>query len=71
MDMNTIVSIVGSLGFPIAVCFMCFWYINKHDEKDREERAKMTEAINNNTTIVQSVKETIEYIIGRLNDNEK
>ena len=31
--MDAIVSIISSVGFPIAMCLVLFWYINKKDEQ--------------------------------------
>lgn len=44
-----IANIISNLGFPIAVCVACFWYINKLNEQHTEEMNKVTEAVNNNT----------------------
>ena len=33
MDFNSIIQLVGSLGFPIACCFAMFYYINKTQTK--------------------------------------
>lgn len=55
MDVTAIVQVVSSLGFPIAVCLICFWYINKLEEKHREEVQKLTDALNNNTLIMQKL----------------
>ena len=53
MDINAITQIIGSLGFPVAVCLICFWYINKQEEEHKGEVSKLTDAINNNTLIMQ------------------
>ena len=45
MDITTITSLIGSLGFPIAVCIACFWFINK-------TLNNITQALNNNTTVM-------------------
>lgn len=55
MDVNTITSLVTSVGFPIVCCIACFWYINKSDEQHKEEMNKMSEAINNNTLVMQKL----------------
>lgn len=31
--MDAIVSIISSVGFPIAMCLVLLWYINKKDEQ--------------------------------------
>ena len=53
MDINTITQIISGVGFPVAVCLICFWYINKQEEAHKEEVSKLTDAINNNTLIMQ------------------
>lgn len=55
MDISSVVQIVSTLGFPIAMCLLFFWYINKLQEQHREEMAKMAEAINNNTLVMQKL----------------
>ena len=60
MDASTIVSLVGSLGFPVAACIYMAGYVRKQvdvyraDIKDlqqahKDEIGKVTEALDNNT----------------------
>ena len=55
MDVQTITTIISTVGFPIAVCLVCFWYINKQNERHKEETDKLTEALNNNTLVMQKL----------------
>lgn len=55
MDATAIVQIISSLGFPIAVCLISFWYINKLEETHTNEVQKLTDALNNNTLIMQKL----------------
>lgn len=64
MDFNTITQFIGSLGFPIAVCLICFWYINKREEAHKDEVTKLAEAINNNTLVMQK-------LVVRLGDDDE
>ena len=50
MDVNTIMTLIGSLGFPIVACIALFYMNNKQEEQHKEEIGKITEALNNNTT---------------------
>lgn len=59
MDVNAIVQIISGVGFPVAVCLICFWYINKLDETHREEVNKLTEALNNNTLVMKELCDKI------------
>lgn len=63
-DVTVITQLISGLGFPIAVCLVCFWYITQKDKQhkeeidklstqQREDTAKLTEAINNNTAVIQ------------------
>ena len=49
MDVNTLIQLVGSLGFPIVACGALFWRMIKSDEQHKEEMNKISEALNNNT----------------------
>lgn len=60
MDINEIVSIVSSLGFPIVMCLLFFKYIRELQAQHREESNKMAEAINNNTLTMQKLVDTLE-----------
>ena len=56
MDIQAISTLIGSLGFPIAACIAMFWTLNKEREERMEEMKKFTEAINNNTMALESLK---------------
>lgn len=59
MDMNTLVQVIGSLGFPIAACIACFWMLNKERDDHKAEMTKVTEAINNNTLALTTLTERL------------
>lgn len=48
MDLNTVVNMVSSVGFPIVCVFVLF-------KLYREEMQKMHEAIENNTRVIQNL----------------
>ena len=64
MDFPTILSAIGSIGFPIIACIGIAWFFNRVNENYRtdlkemntqhkEEMKLMTDAINNNTLVLQ------------------
>ena len=53
MDIQTITTVITTVGFPIAVCIICFWYINKQTETHKEETRALTDAVNNNNALLQ------------------
>lgn len=59
MDVNTLIQLVGSLGFPIVACGALFWRMVKSDEQHKEEMNKMSEALNNNTNAIVKLTEKL------------
>ena len=55
-----IMSMISQVGFPIAVSLVCFWYIYKSDERHREEIDKLSEAVQNNTIVMQKLLAKLE-----------
>ena len=67
MDANSIISLVGTLGFPIVMCGALFWYMIKQNEQHSTESREMRDAIN-------ELKLAIVELTDRLrggNDNER
>lgn len=60
MDVNSLIQLVGSLGFPIVACGALFWRMIKSDEQHKEEMNKMSEALNNNTSALVKLTEKLE-----------
>ena len=60
MEVETVVSIISQIGFPIAVCLICFWYINSIQKQHKEEMDKMSEAIANNTLVMQKLVDKLD-----------
>lgn len=61
MSVEVLQGLVGTLGFPIAcVCAMFFMW-NKEREDHKEEMAKITEALNNNTLALTRLEGVIEH----------
>lgn len=71
MDFNSIAQIIGTLGFPIvACCAMAYFFARVNDNyrndikeiqaNHKEEIAGMTEAINNNTLVIQKLVDRMD-----------
>lgn len=45
--MDAIVSIISSVGFPIAMCLVLLWYINKKDEQYVEQLTEIENELDN------------------------
>lgn len=66
-----VIQIISSLGFPIAACVFVSVYVFKQTEnyrndikeiqlKHKEELDKITEALNNNTLVMQQIKDILD-----------
>ena len=66
MDFNAVIAAISSLGFPICACIFLGLYVKSTNENFRQdlkemssnhrsEMDKITEAINNNTLVIQKL----------------
>lgn len=60
MNVNTLIQLIGSLGFPIVACGALFWRMVKSDEQHKEEMNKISEALNNNTSALVKLTERLD-----------
>lgn len=44
--MDEIIKVISSVGFPIAMALLLFWYMTKQDENHKTETASLRDAIN-------------------------
>ena len=58
--MNDIVSIISTVGFPIALTLILLLYIYDSNNKHKEEIDKMSEALNNNTIALTKLLDRME-----------
>lgn len=58
-EINMWASFISSYGFPIVCCVVMFKYLEKEREVHRQEIDGMTKALNENTSIIKDLKETI------------
>ena len=61
MPFNEILQAVSTVGFPIVMCGVMFYYMQKNDERHQEEVSGLRDAINNNTIVMNKVLERLEY----------
>ena len=59
MDGQVIISAISTVGFPIVMCIILLYIVNKQNEEHKEEMAKITESLNNNTLVIQHLTDTL------------
>ena len=61
MGVNDIVTIISTVGFPIAACVALFWQTNEMQKNHKEEMDKLSEALNNNTLAINKLNERLNH----------
>lgn len=65
MDAQVIGQLIASLGFPIVAAAAMFWMVNKNEERHKDEIDSMRKTIDENTSVLTSIKELIQILINR------
>ena len=65
MDIQVIGQLIASLGFPIVACGAMFWMVNKQEERHKEEISGLSKTLEDNTTVLSSLKELIQILINK------
>ena len=65
MDVQVIGQLVASLGFPIVACGALFWMVNKNEERHKEEITSMRKTVEENTSVLTSLKDLIQILINK------
>lgn len=60
LDVNAITALISSLGFPIVCCGALFWRMNKQDVQHKEEIDKLSQAITNNSIVMQKLVDLLK-----------
>ena len=62
MGVNDIVTIISTVGFPIAACIYMAYVNAKQTEAHKEEMSKMTEAVNELKVAITSLVDKINNV---------
>jgi len=60
LNIDTIMQIITTVGFPICCCMAMGWYITKQSTQHTEEMNVMAEAINKNTLVMEKLLTKLE-----------
>lgn len=64
---NDLSTLISTLGFPIGMCLIMCYYINKINDVHKEETDKYADALNNNTVVLQKLCDKLDSEVN-LND---
>lgn len=57
---NDVASLISTLGFPIGMCLIMCYYINKINDAHKQETDKFADALNNNTVVLQKLCDKLD-----------
>ena len=65
---NDLATLISTLGFPIGMCLIMCYYINKINDAHKEETDKFSASLNNNTVVLQKLCDKLDR---EMNNNDK
>lgn len=63
---TTLEQLISTVGFPITVCGVLFWVLNEQGKRHKEEMKLMTEALNNNTKVLDYNTQVVEKFLSKM-----
>ena len=59
-NLDLIVSAIGSIGFPIVMTLIMFYFLNKEQENHKTEMSDLKDVIAGNNEVLAQLKQLIE-----------
>lgn len=60
MDYEVLINAISTIGFPIVMCGIMFWFLNKEQETHKAEMLALKDVIARNNEVLASLKQLIE-----------
>lgn len=60
MSVDDVVKVISTVGFPIAMCCVIFWFLITEQNAHKAEMTDLKEVINRNNEVLASLKQLIE-----------
>lgn len=57
---NDLSTLISTLGFPIGMCLIMCYYINKINDAHKKESDNFADALNNNTVVLQKLCDKLD-----------
>ena len=59
-DVNVLIQAISTVGFPIVMCAIMFWFLNKEQENHKAEMLSLKEVISENNAVLVGLKQLID-----------
>lgn len=67
MDLESVTSLITTVGFPIVCCIYMAYMVKDMNEKHQSEMNSMRDALNANTNAIEKLETLINQLVQRLN----
>lgn len=57
---DVIVQVISTIGFPIAMCLIMFWFLNKEQETHKQEMLELKDVLAQNNNVLVGLKQLLE-----------
>lgn len=60
MDFNNAVQAIGTLGFPVCMCIIIFWFLIAEQKNHKEEMSSLKDVLFDTKNVIAELKQLIE-----------
>lgn len=60
MDLQTILTLIANVGFPIAMTLVLLWYIVQLNKAHKEEINELRKSIDNNSRVIEDLARKLD-----------
>lgn len=63
MDISDATNIISNVGFPVAMCLLLFFYMERQNDRHKQETDKLNETLQGNTKILTELTTLIKTFV--------
>lgn len=63
MEIDSVTNIISNVGFPVAMCLLLFYYMERQNERHKQEIDKLNETLQGNTNVLTELTTLIKSFI--------
>lgn len=63
MDIDNIITIISNVGFPVGMCLLLFFYMEKQNERHQQETDKINDTLKDNTKVLSELTTLIKTLV--------
>lgn len=63
MEVSDVTNIISNVGFPVAMCLLLFYYMERQNERHKQETDKLNETLQGNTNVLTELTTLIKTFV--------